>query len=95
MFLGIKKIKSVFERESKNGILHCYSRSKTLVLLRCDACRKEFTRELGSMDRKRLNNYVYHVCDFCDSKRFAQQKSAERRRFWNMSADAEIDISKT
>ena len=46
------------------------------------------------MDKRRLNNDYFHVCSNCDTKRFAQSKGVERRRIWNMSVDADLDISK-
>jgi hypothetical protein len=46
------------------------------------------------MDHRRLNDTVFHVCPNCDAKRFAQSKGAERKRFWNLTADLDIDISK-
>jgi hypothetical protein len=45
------------------------------------------------MDPKRLSNEYAHVCSGCDSKRFAQTKGVERRRFWNITVDSDLDIT--
>lgn len=73
-----------YTRLSKLGIEHTYNRKKTILVLRCDCCGAMFKREKGSMDPKRVNNNVYHVCCDCDSKRFAQEKGVERRHIWDM-----------
>jgi DNA-directed RNA polymerase subunit RPC12/RpoP len=62
--------------------------------LLCDQCGLKFLRNIGKMNKKRLSNDFYHVCTNCDAKRFAQSKGVERRKIWNMSADADIDITK-
>ena len=46
------------------------------------------------MDYKRLNNNYFHVCDNCDSKKFAQKKGVERKQVWNMSASSDVPIGK-
>ena len=65
--------KTRYERVSKHGKKHTYYRNKTVVLLRCDNCDKIFNRLRGAMDPNRINNNVFHVCDTCDSKKFAQK----------------------
>tara|TARA_B100001057_G_scaffold353929_2_gene355825 strand:+ start:4328 stop:4615 length:288 start_codon:yes stop_codon:yes gene_type:complete len=94
MYLKEYKNKRLFTRTSKNGVTHKYYRNVTLVLLKCDSCDMEFVRERGRMDYKRLNNNYFHVCDSCDSKRFAQKKGVERKQIWNMSASSDIPIGK-
>ncbi len=93
MFVGIQKLKSEYSRLSKNGRSHTYCRSKTVAVLVCDACNQTFQRELGSTDRRRLSNQYHHVCNDCDQKRFAQKIGVENRKFWNISADADLNIS--
>jgi hypothetical protein len=39
------------------------------------------------MDPRRLTNEHVHVCPSCPSKRFAQTKGIESRRFWNTTVD--------
>ncbi len=94
MFLETKRITKTYIRASKHGLEHSYQRSSTVAVFRCDCCNCLFERSVGHMDRRRLNNNYFHVCSNCDAKRFAQSKGVERRRIWNMSVDADIDISK-
>ena len=94
MFIETKKILKTYIRPSKHGIEHSYKRISTLAVFRCDNCDGVFERTLGHMDKRRLNNTYFHVCSQCDTKRFAQKKSVERRKIWNMSVDADIDITK-
>ena len=84
MFLKQSQIITEHTRQSKNGHLHTYSRKKTILVFRCDNCRVEFTRDKGSMDPKRVNNNVYHVCNNCNAKKFAQSKGIESKHIWDM-----------
>jgi hypothetical protein len=59
-------------------------RKKTVLIFRCDCCNEIFMRDKGSMDPKRMNNNVYHVCSDCDAKKFAQEKGVESRKVWDM-----------
>ena len=81
-------------RRSKLGNQHTYNRKKTMVVLRCDSCDTEFSRERGSMDPKRLNNNYFHVCENCDAKRFAQQKGVDKRLVWQLKASSDLPINK-
>jgi len=81
-------------RTSKNGLQHKYYRSCTYVKLRCDNCDNEFIRLRGSMDPKRISNNYFHVCQSCDSKKFAQKKGVEKKQVWNIPASSDLDISK-
>jgi len=81
-------------RKSKLGNQHTYSRKKTMIVLRCDACDKEFTRERGNMDPKRLNNNYFHVCENCDAKRFAQERGVNAKKVWNLKASSDRPINK-
>lgn len=94
MIIETKKISVKHVRVSKLGVEHSYSRSKTVVVIRCDNCGLEFDRDLGKMDHRRLDNSYFHVCPNCDPKRFAQSKGAERRSLWNSTVDKDIDISR-
>lgn len=94
MILETKQIETKHTRTSKLGISHGYTRIKTLVIIQCDNCSASFERELGKMDRRRLNNDYLHVCSTCDSKRFAQKVGVHNRNFWNIPADSDADISK-
>tara|TARA_B100000925_G_C21731787_1_gene355441 strand:- start:191 stop:334 length:144 start_codon:yes stop_codon:yes gene_type:complete len=46
------------------------------------------------MDPNRINNNVFHVCDTCDSKKFAQKMGITRKKIWDMPASSNLDISK-
>lgn len=81
-------------RDSKNGLQHKYTRKRTIVYFICDNCGKEFNRERGSMDPKRLSNNYFHVCSECDSKKFAQRKGVERKRVWDMPASSTLPIGR-
>jgi NAD-dependent SIR2 family protein deacetylase len=94
MYLGKTQKKTKHIRKSKSGIEHAYHRHKTLILLHCDNCDAEFTRERGSMDPKRLSNSYFHVCKNCDSKKFAQKMGVTKKQVWNMSASSDLPISK-
>ena len=94
MIIEIKSVTTEYTRASKLKKSHVYTRTKTVAVIECDNCHSSFERDLGFMDKRRLDNGYYHVCSNCDSKKFAQSKGVERRRFWNMPVDSDIDISK-
>jgi DNA-directed RNA polymerase subunit RPC12/RpoP len=94
MFLREFEMETTYTRESKTGVEHTYTRRKRIAVFRCDNCNNEFTRDRGSMSPKRLNNNYFHVCDSCDSKRFAQKRGVERKQVWNLTASSNIPISK-
>ena len=74
--------------------MHTYYRNSTICVFRCDNCDTEFERPRGSIDPKRLSNNYFHVCENCDSKRFAQKKGVERKKVWNMNASSDTPIGK-
>lgn len=84
MFINTEFETLTHERKSKLGNIHQYERKKTILVLRCDCCGEVFRRDKGSMNPKRTNNNVYHVCSNCDAKRFAQEKGVETRHIWDM-----------
>lgn len=84
MIIETKYVKQEYSRKSKLGKTHTYVRQKMILVIRCDCCKTEFQRDRGSMNPKRINNNVYHVCSNCDVKRFAQEKGVERRHIWDM-----------
>ena len=73
MFIKEFTVSKRHERYSKLGKAHEYWRTSTMIVLRCDSCDVEFTRNRGKMDPNRINNNYFHVCSNCDSKRFAQK----------------------
>ena len=94
MICETKTVAIQYTRKSKLGIEHTYTRNKTIVVIRCDSCDAIFERDLGKMDYRRLSNAYTHVCSHCNQKQFAQRKGVERRRFWNISVDTDLDIGK-
>jgi len=94
MFIKTEKELVIHTRLSKKGKSHEYKRYRTVAILRCDNCNELFTRPKDKISPKRLSNKYFHVCDTCDSKRFAQSKGAERRTIWNRPASSDTDISK-
>lgn len=94
MFLGEFTQKTQHTRRSKLGNTHQYFRERTIVKFRCDNCNTEFTRERGKMDPKRLSNNYFHVCNRCDSYRFAQKHGVQRRKIWNITASSNLPIGK-
>lgn len=94
MFINIRTVKSEFERASKLKKNHVYYRTKTIACLRCDSCDRYFERDLKHIDRKRLNNNYFHCCSRCDSKRFAQKKSVERKKIWDLPASTDLPVGK-
>jgi NAD-dependent SIR2 family protein deacetylase len=94
MFIKISTEKTSHVRISKTGVEHTYYRHRTVVHFRCDCCGKEFNREKGKVDPKRLSNNYFHVCSNCDAKRFAQRKQVERKRVWDLPASSTLPIGK-
>jgi hypothetical protein len=94
MFLKKETQESQYVRRSKTGLEHSYTRIKTIAVLRCDNCDSEFTRDLKTMDHKRLSNNYFHVCSNCDSKRFAQRKGVEQKKIWDMPASTTLPVGK-
>lgn len=94
MYLRQTVVEKEFSRISKTGMQHNYTRKSTIVHFLCDNCGSAFTRPRGSMDPKRLSNNYFHVCEICDSKKFAQRKSVERKRVWELKASSNLPIGK-
>ena len=88
MYLKSEYITNNYIRKSKNGICHSYFRKSCIVTFKCDECNAIFTRKRGDMDPNRLNNNVYHVCNKCDAKRFAQKKGIENKKVWDLPASS-------
>lgn len=94
MFLYEEKKTIKYQRNSKLNTKHDYYRVKTVAVFRCDNCGEVFQRNRSDMSPKRLNNNFFHVCQNCDSKKFAQKKGVENRKIWDMPASSLDDISK-
>ena len=93
MYLKEHKIKTHHVRTSKLGKEHAYVRHKTIVQFKCDCCGCVFERPRSSMDPKRLSNNYFHVCSDCDAKQFAQKKGVDRKKLWDLPADADVSVS--
>ena len=94
MFLNLEFVETTYYRKSKTGLLHGYKRRKTVVKLRCDDCGIIFQRDLKKIDKKRLSNNYFHVCENCDAKKFAQRKGVERKKIWDMPASLDWPVGK-
>lgn len=94
MYLTTESESTKFQRVSKKGIKHTYTRNKTVVVLQCDNCDVLFRRDLQKMNRKRLSNNYFHVCSACDAKKFAQRKGVEQKKIWDMPASTLLPIGK-
>ena len=93
MILEIKRILCSHKRPSKLGKDHEYKKYKSVVVLRCDNCKRVFERDLSKMEAKRRTNTYFHVCTKCDAKRFAQRKGLDKRYIWDRSVNSLDDIS--
>ena len=94
MYLREETEQTTYIRASKLGKEHSHTRTKRIIVFRCDNCGEIFKRDRASMSPKRLSNNYFHCCANCDSKKFAQKKGADRRTIWNKPASSLDDISK-
>lgn len=94
MYIKTKIVETVFERPSKLGKTHRYIRKKSIAVLICDSCDEIFERELKKISRKRLSNNYFHCCCECDQKKFAQRKSVERKKIWDLPASTDLPVGK-
>lgn len=92
MLLEIYNVQTQYSRTSNRGTVHTYFRTRKMARLLCDSCQATFERPVGQMDYRRLTQDHTHICSKCDTKRFAQSKGVESRRFWNTTVDRDIDI---
>jgi DNA-directed RNA polymerase subunit RPC12/RpoP len=94
MYLKEEIETTTYTRTSKLGKEHTHSRIKRIIVFRCDNCGEIFKRDRATMSPKRLSNNYFHCCSNCNSKRFAQKKSTDRKNIWNKPASSLDDISK-
>lgn len=94
MYLEFKIVETTYQRNSKCGVTHTYTKNKTVLVFRCDSCGEIFYRDKGKMNPARISNNYFHCCSNCDAKRFAQRKGVERRKIWDLPASSLTDISK-
>lgn len=94
MYLREETEQVTYTRISKLGKEHSHTRTKRVIVFRCDSCGEIFKRNRADMSPKRLSNNYFHCCSVCNAKKFAQRKGAERRTIWNKPASSLDDISK-
>ena len=94
MFIKKEIRQQTLTRKSKLGMIHQYSRNKTVAVLVCDNCDEVFERELKKISSKRLNDNFFHCCSACDSKKFAQRKGVERKKIWDLPASVDLPVGK-
>jgi len=94
MYLRQETRTQEYVRSSKLGKEHVYKRDKTVAIFRCDNCDGPFERDLKNIDHRRLSNNYFHCCPNCDAKRFAQKKSIDRKKIWDMPASSTLPVSK-
>ena len=92
MYIESRKAVKEYQRTSKHGLTHRYTRTTTVLIFTCDGCGVMFERSRGQIDPRRLNNDYYHVCADCNPKQFAQSKGVERRRMWNTPVNSDLKI---
>lgn len=92
MLLEIYNLRIEYSRTSGQGKVHAYFRNRKMARLLCDSCQAAFERPVGQMDPRRLTRDHTHICPNCDTKRFAQSKGVENRRFWNTTVDLDKGI---
>ena len=64
----------------RKGKLVTVKRKKKVFHLKCDNCGKNYTREKGRMDEKRLNGEYSHYCPECPTYSLAAKKSNALRK---------------
>lgn len=85
----IERTSYIRRRNNKEEVVKA---SRKIYVLKCDNCLTEFTRSSKQMKSSRANNFVTHVCENCDTKRFAQTRSTISRRINSYDASSNITI---
>ena len=83
----------MLEHPKKASIIHTVEEKQYVDLFVINV-KKNFLRDKGSIDPKRLSNHYHHVCPTCDPKRFAQKKGVEKRKKLDLPADGLVTIDK-
>ena len=92
MLIEIRHVRIEYSRLSKQGKQHFYFRNRKVALLLCDCCNSQFERPVKQMDPRRLTDEHTHVCPMCNTKKFAQSRGVEARKFWNTTVDQDIGL---
>jgi len=59
-----------------------------IYVFKCDCCDETFMRPKSKVDQSRATNDYKHVCNNCDSKKFAQQVGVQMRKVYNLDASS-------
>jgi hypothetical protein len=88
MFIETLKTLKIYKRESKLGRMHTYRRKNMIYVFKCDACSEVFMRPKSKVDPGRASNEYKHVCNMCDSKKFAQSVGVKMRKIYQLDASS-------
>ena len=88
MFIETLKTMRLYKRESKLGLMHTFHRKNVIYVFKCDSCKDIFMRPKSKIDPQRASNDYKHVCNTCDSKKFAQQVGVKMRRVYQLDASS-------
>ena len=86
MFIETLKTMKLYKRESKLGTMHNYHRKNLIYVFKCDCCSETFMRPKSKVDPDRASNDYKHVCNRCDSKKFAQAVGVKMRKVYKLDA---------
>ena len=78
----------LYKRESKLGLMHTFHRKNVIYVFKCDSCKDTFMRPKSKVDPQRASNDYKHVCNQCDSKKFAQQIGVKMRKVYKLDASS-------
>ena len=88
MFIETLKTMRLYKRESKLGVMHTFHRKNVVYVFKCDSCDMTFMRPKSKVDAGRATNDYKHVCNHCDSKKFAQQVGVKMRKVYKLDASS-------
>ena len=88
MFIETLRTMRLYERKSKLGVYHTFHRKNTIYVFKCDSCGTTFLRPKAQVDVTRASNDFKHVCNLCDSKKFAQTVGVKMRKIYKMDASS-------
>ena len=88
MFIETLKTMRLYKRESKLGLMHTFHRKNVIYVFKCDSCKDIFMRPKSKIDPQRASNDYKHVCNTCDSKKFAQQVGVKMRKVYQLDASS-------
>ena len=88
MFIETLKTMRLYKRESKLGVMHTFHRKNVVYVFKCDSCDTTFMTPKAKVDPDRASNDYKHVCNTCDSKKFAQQVGVKMRKVYQLDASS-------